>query len=59
MASYGSTQTMTRPQPAHRESGLAAKPGTLGAVARFWQSTYAPDYVSLVLLTTAYFMVRF
>ena len=34
---------------AARFRGVASR-GALGAVARFWQRTYAPDYIGLVLL---------
>jgi len=39
--------------------GLAAQTGWIGSVARFWEKTYAPDYVGFVLLLAAYFLVQF
>jgi diacylglycerol diphosphate phosphatase/phosphatidate phosphatase len=54
--------------------GLAAQSGWIGSVARFWevgggivwdgvvlmnaQKTYAPDYVGLIILVSAYMLVR-
>lgn len=38
-------------------NGLTSKPGVVGAVARFWQKTYAPDYVGLAALIAAYIVV--
>jgi diacylglycerol diphosphate phosphatase/phosphatidate phosphatase len=38
-------------------NGLTSKPGVIGAVARFWQKTYAPDYVGLAVLIAAYIVV--
>ncbi|OBT86486.1 hypothetical protein VE02_04939 [Pseudogymnoascus sp. 03VT05] len=40
-------------------SGLTSKPGVIGAVARFWQKTYAPDYVGLAVLIAAYIVLEF
>jgi diacylglycerol diphosphate phosphatase / phosphatidate phosphatase len=40
-----------------RDTGLAARRGLVGSIARFWSRTYAPDYVALVFLTTAYIVV--
>ncbi|KAF4631138.1 hypothetical protein G7Y89_g6994 [Cudoniella acicularis] len=39
--------------------GLAGQTGWIGSVARFWEKTYAPDYVGLVLLATAYLVIEF
>ncbi|KFZ12975.1 hypothetical protein V502_06835 [Pseudogymnoascus sp. VKM F-4520 (FW-2644)] len=39
--------------------GLTSKPGVVGAVARFWQKTYAPDYVGLAALIAAYVVLEF
>lgn len=39
--------------------GLAARTGWIGAIARFWQKTYAPDYVGFALLLTAYLLIVF
>ncbi|TGO34466.1 hypothetical protein BHYA_0196g00220 [Botrytis hyacinthi] len=39
--------------------GLTSKPGWIGAVARFWEKSYAPDYVGFVLLLTAYILIEF
>ncbi|KIV90342.1 hypothetical protein PV10_07654 [Exophiala mesophila] len=35
------------------------KPGVLGAVKRFWQRSYAADYVGFTLLVTGYVLVQF
>jgi hypothetical protein len=43
--------------PARIETGLDASRGALGAIARFWRRTYAPDYVGLVILIVGYSMV--
>ncbi|KFZ05089.1 hypothetical protein V501_08688 [Pseudogymnoascus sp. VKM F-4519 (FW-2642)] len=40
-------------------NGLTSKPGVIGAVARFWQKTYAPDYVGLAVLIAAYIVLEF
>ncbi|KFY11372.1 hypothetical protein V492_04500 [Pseudogymnoascus sp. VKM F-4246] len=40
-------------------TGLTSKPGFIGAVARFWQKTYAPDYVGLAVLIAAYIVLEF
>jgi len=37
--------------------GLAARTGWIGSIARFWQKTYAPDYVGFTLLLTAYLLI--
>lgn len=37
--------------------GLASRRGWIGSVARFWETTYAADYVGLVALITAYILV--
>lgn len=39
-------------------AALQDKPGLLGATTRFWQRSYAADYVGYVLLQLAYFAVR-
>lgn len=39
--------------------GLAARTGWIGSLARFWEKTYAPDYVGFALLLTAYFLISF
>ena len=57
MSTYGTVEP-TMPSPARRDSGLVARRGALGAVARFWERTFAPDYIGLVLLIIGYFMVR-
>lgn len=36
---------------------LTQQQGVLGAIARFWQRSYAPDYVGIVLLELAYELV--
>jgi diacylglycerol diphosphate phosphatase/phosphatidate phosphatase len=33
--------------------------GFIGSAARFWEKTYAPDYVGFVLLLTAYMLVEY
>ncbi|RDW75459.1 hypothetical protein BP6252_06601 [Coleophoma cylindrospora] len=38
---------------------LAARKGWVGSVARFWEKTYAPDYVGFALLLTAYLLTQF
>lgn len=43
---------------ARRSSGLSQRPGLEGSVARFWQRSYAADYVGFALLITAYMFVR-
>ncbi|KFX99336.1 hypothetical protein O988_03925 [Pseudogymnoascus sp. VKM F-3808] len=40
-------------------NGLTSKPGVIGAVARFWQKTYAPDYVGVAVLVAAYIVLEF
>jgi len=39
--------------------GLPARTGWIGSVARFWEKTYAPDYVGLALLLSAYILLVF
>ncbi|KAE8445082.1 hypothetical protein EG329_013797 [Mollisiaceae sp. DMI_Dod_QoI] len=39
--------------------GLAARTGWIGSIARFWEKTYAADYVGLALLLTAYLLLQF
>jgi diacylglycerol diphosphate phosphatase/phosphatidate phosphatase len=39
--------------------GLASRTGWIGSIARFWEKTYAPDYVGLALLLTAYILLVF
>jgi diacylglycerol diphosphate phosphatase / phosphatidate phosphatase len=56
MSTYGTVEP-TMPSPARPDSGLVATRGTFGAVARFWQRTFAPDYVGLVVLIISYSMV--
>jgi diacylglycerol diphosphate phosphatase / phosphatidate phosphatase len=56
MSIYGTVES-TMPSPTRIDSGLVASRGALGAVARFWQRTYAPDYLGLVVLIIGYFMV--
>lgn len=36
---------------------IAGKPGFLGALARFWQRSYAADYICLIVITVAWFLV--
>ena len=36
---------------------IASKPGCLGALARFWQRSYAADYVCLTVILVAWFLV--
>ncbi len=65
MSPYGTTAETSQttmpprvpPLQTRRDSGLAANSGVLGSVARFWQRTYAPDYVGLLFLSIAYFAV--
>ncbi|KAH8587128.1 phosphatidic acid phosphatase type 2/haloperoxidase [Bisporella sp. PMI_857] len=37
--------------------GLAAQTGWIGSLARFWEKTYAPDYVGFLLLVAAYILI--
>jgi len=39
--------------------GLATRRGWIGSVARFWEKTYAPDYVGFAVLLTAYLVIQF
>jgi diacylglycerol diphosphate phosphatase/phosphatidate phosphatase len=39
--------------------GLAANPGWIGSIVRFWEKTYAPDYLGFALLLTAYILIVF
>ncbi|PMD65738.1 acid phosphatase/Vanadium-dependent haloperoxidase [Hyaloscypha bicolor E] len=41
------------------DGGLAARTGWIGSLARFWQKTYAPDYLGFTLLMVAYFSIQF
>ncbi|KAI9048822.1 hypothetical protein LZ554_007653 [Drepanopeziza brunnea f. sp. 'monogermtubi'] len=51
---------MARKAPApSRVQGLAAQAGCIGSIARFWEKTYAPDYLGLALLFTAYLLLVF
>lgn len=46
------------PSKTHRlASSWSQHPGAIGAVARFWQRSYAPDYLGVALLETAYMLV--
>jgi len=48
------------PRPSRSpDGGLAAQTGWIGSIARFWQKTYAPDYLGFALLLTAYFSIQF
>ncbi|KAJ9631993.1 hypothetical protein H2203_000394 [Taxawa tesnikishii (nom. ined.)] len=38
---------------------LSQDGGFLGAVSRFWQQSYAPDYLGLVILLAAYMLMQF
>jgi len=40
-------------------SGSTQRPGVLGAVARFWQRSYAADYLGFAMLLTAYMTIQF
>ncbi|XMA17478.1 hypothetical protein WAI453_010269 [Rhynchosporium graminicola] len=37
--------------------GLAAQTGWIGSIARFWEKTYAADYLGFALLLTAYVLL--
>ena len=37
---------------------LSQRPGVSGALARFWQRSYAPDWLGFLLLEAAYVLVR-
>ncbi|KAG0645806.1 putative diacylglycerol pyrophosphate phosphatase 1 [Hyphodiscus hymeniophilus] len=39
--------------------GLTSRTGWIGSVARFWEKTYAPDYVGFAALITAYMLIQF
>ncbi|KAH8760299.1 phosphatidic acid phosphatase type 2/haloperoxidase [Hyaloscypha finlandica] len=41
------------------DGSLAARTGWVGSLARFWQKTYAPDYLGYALLMAAYFSIQF
>ncbi|KAH8792370.1 phosphatidic acid phosphatase type 2/haloperoxidase [Hyaloscypha sp. PMI_1271] len=41
------------------DGSLAARTGWVGSLARFWQKTYAPDYLGFALLMAAYFSIQF
>lgn len=38
---------------------LATQTGWMGSIARFWERTYAPDYVGFTLLLIAYILIQF
>ncbi|KAG9243737.1 phosphatidic acid phosphatase type 2/haloperoxidase [Calycina marina] len=38
---------------------LVNQPGWVGSIARFWEKTYAPDYVGFIFLVTAYILIVF
>lgn len=40
-------------------SGFSQSNGFLGSVARFWQRSYASDYLGLAVLLTAYILIQF
>ncbi|KAF2114812.1 phosphatidic acid phosphatase type 2/haloperoxidase [Lophiotrema nucula] len=42
-----------------RLNGLLQSQGFLGAAARFWQRSYASDYVGLAILVTGYIVIQF
>ncbi|KAF2259577.1 acid phosphatase/Vanadium-dependent haloperoxidase [Lojkania enalia] len=42
-----------------RLNGLLRSPGFLGAAARFWQRSYASDYVGLAILLAGYIVIQF
>ncbi|KJF60168.1 PAP2 domain-containing protein, variant 2 [Coccidioides immitis RS] len=41
-----------------KPSGISARPGCLGAVARFWYRSYAADYISLAIITAGWFIIQ-
>ncbi|KAL2133835.1 hypothetical protein VTI74DRAFT_1558 [Chaetomium olivicolor] len=45
--------------PSRANSGLAYQGGILGSFSRFWDRTYASDYIGLVLLLTGYLLIQF
>ena len=61
MRGLRSTEASTMPSRAPRQDhgGVTSRSGIVGAVARFWQRTYAPDYVGFAMLLTAYLLVSF
>ncbi|KAF2715382.1 acid phosphatase/Vanadium-dependent haloperoxidase [Pleomassaria siparia CBS 279.74] len=42
-----------------RRSSLLQSQGFIGAAARFWQRSYASDYVGLVILISGYIVIQF
>ncbi|EON69846.1 hypothetical protein W97_09109 [Coniosporium apollinis CBS 100218] len=50
---------MAGPLSHHRRlSGIEQQPGFMGALARFWQRSYASDYVGLAMIAAAYALLR-
>ncbi|KAF2128644.1 PAP2-domain-containing protein [Dothidotthia symphoricarpi CBS 119687] len=45
--------------PKRSANDLLQSPGFLGAAARFWQRSYASDYVGLAILITGYIWIQF
>ncbi|KAJ4339549.1 hypothetical protein N0V87_003247 [Didymella glomerata] len=45
--------------PRRSTNDLLNTPGFLGAAARFWQRSYASDYVGLALLVSGYIFIQF
>ncbi|KAJ4988694.1 pap2 domain protein [Stagonosporopsis vannaccii] len=45
--------------PRRSTNDLLNQPGFLGAAARFWQRSYASDYVGLALLISGYIFIQF
>ncbi|KAF2176285.1 PAP2-domain-containing protein [Zopfia rhizophila CBS 207.26] len=43
----------------NRRNTLLQSSGFLGAVARFWQRSYASDYVGIAILVAGYIMIQF
>ncbi|PMD15788.1 acid phosphatase/Vanadium-dependent haloperoxidase [Hyaloscypha hepaticicola] len=41
------------------DRGLATRTGWIGSIARFWQKTYAADYLGVALLMAGYFSLAF
>lgn len=46
-------------KPQRAQSDLLQQPGIGGAIARFWSRSYAPDYVGLIVLESAYLFIQF
>jgi diacylglycerol diphosphate phosphatase / phosphatidate phosphatase len=41
-----------------QKSSWIQQPGVIGAIGRFWERSYAPDYLGFALLLTVYILVK-